>query len=164
MYGRSRLPKHLADESGRMPAAATPIEPVSDGTWIAGWDGYFAVVPSEGKRQIHMWSDFEAGAWDDDTNTMSLSFVDPRVASLRFLIPREADGLALMMIRERIERSIVYTQVAELPSGAVARGQVRRNPDESLFTQIIIDSDISEADRVALDVFEGELREAVGLD
>lgn len=163
MFGRSKLPCHLADENG-MPAAATPVEPKAEGIWIGGWDGYLGVIPAEGERATYVWSDFETGTWDDDTNTLTLTFVDPRTPPLSFLIPREADGLAIMMIRERIDRSIVFTQVAELPSGAVARGQVRRNPDDSLFTQIIVDSDITEADRLALDVFDTELREAVGID
>lgn len=163
MFGRSKLPRYLADENG-MPAAATPVEPEVEGTWIGGWDGYLGVIPTEGERATYVWSDFETGTWDDDTNTLTLTFVDPRTPPLSFLIPREADGLAIMMIRERIDRSIVFTQVAELPSGAVARGQVRRNPDDSLFTQIIVDSDITEADRLALDVFDTELREAVGID
>ncbi|MDY5403054.1 MAG: hypothetical protein SPG34_01765 [Trueperella sp.] len=163
MFGRSKLPRYLADETG-MPAAATPIEPTGEGTWIGGWDGYLAVIPAEGERSTYMWSDFETGTWDDDANTLTLTFVDPRTPSLSFVIPREADGLAIMMIRERIERSIVYTQVSELPSGAIARGQVRRNPDDSLFTQIIVDSDITEGDRLALDALDHELREAVGID
>lgn len=147
-----------------MPAAATPVEPEADGTWIAGWDAHFAVVPKEGERTVYTWSDFEAGAWDDDTDTLDLIFVDPRNEPLTFKIPRKADPAAITMIRERIDRSIVHRQVEELPSGAVARGQVRRNPDDTLFTQIIVDSDVSDADRVALDAFENELREVVGLE
>lgn len=164
MFWRKKLPQHLANEAGEMPAAATPVEPESDGTWIAGWDGHFAVVTAVGDRSVYSWADFEAGTWDDDTDTLNLVFVDPRNEPLSFQIPRDADETAITMIRERIERSIVYRQVEELPSGAIARGQVRRNPDDSLFTQIIVDSDITEADREALDVFENELYETVGLD
>lgn len=164
MFGRSKLPKHLKDSVGAMPAAATPVEPESDGTWIGGWEAYLGVVPLEGEREFYLWSDFETGSWNDDTNTLTLSFVDPRVDPLTFRIPRSADSVAITMIRERIERSIVYTQVADLPSGAVARGQVRRNPDDSLFTQIIVDSDISDADCEALNTLESALREAVGID
>ncbi|MEW6948483.1 hypothetical protein [Trueperella pyogenes] len=163
MLGLSRFPAYLADASG-MPAAATPVEPVSEGVWIGGWDGYFAVVSKSGERSTYVWSDFETGTWDDDQDTLTLTFVDLRTKPLVFKIPREADGLAIMMIRERIERSIVYTQLAELPSGAVARGQVRRNPDDSLFTQIIVDVDIDDADQRALDTLDTELREAVGID
>lgn len=50
MFGRSKLPRYLADETG-MPAAATPIEPTGEGTWIGGWDGYLAVIPAEGGAQ-----------------------------------------------------------------------------------------------------------------
>ncbi len=164
MFGRKKFPAHLVDDAGHMPAAATPVEPESEGVWIAGWDGYFAVVPAAGDRQVYSWSDFEAGSWDDDTDTLDLIFVDPRNEPMSFAIPRDADGTAITMIRERIERSIVYRQVEELPSGAIARGQVRRNPDDTLFTQIIIDSEIDETDQEALDAFEGQLREAVGLD
>ncbi|NLW13124.1 MAG: hypothetical protein GX037_01100 [Trueperella sp.] len=164
MFGRKKLPAHLADQAGRMPAAATPVEPVSEGVWLAGWDGHFAVVPPAGDRQVYSWSDFEAGAWDDDTDSLELILVDPNNPPMSFKVPRDADGTAITMIRERIERSIVYRQVEELPSGAIARGQVRRNPDDTLFTQIIVDSDITETDREALDLFEGQLRETVGLD
>ncbi|VEI12568.1 hypothetical protein [Trueperella bialowiezensis] len=164
MFKRKKLPAHLADEHGTMPAAATPVEPETEGTWIAGWNAHFAVVPKEGERTVYTWSDFEAGTWDDDTDTLSLIFIDPRNAPLTFRIPRHADPTAITMIRERIDRSIVHRQVEELPSGAIARGQVRRNPDDTLFTQIIVDDEVTDEDRIALDVFENQLREAVGLD
>lgn len=162
MFGRKKLPTHLSNENGKMPIAATPAEP--EGTWLAGWEGHFAVVPETGERQTYTWADFEAATWNDDTDTLTLTFVDPRHEPMSFTIPREADPTAITMIHERIERSIVHRQVGELPSGAIARGQVRRNADETLFTQIIVDANITDADREALDTLENQLRESVGLD
>lgn len=161
MFRRNKLPRFLANKQGRMPLAASPVV---GGGWLAAWPTLLAVVPETGERAEHLWSDFEAGSWDDDADQLTLSFVDPRIEPIRLTLPRDADPLIITMIRERIDRSIVFTQVAELPSGLVARGQVRRNPDESLFTQIIVDGDASQADLEALNGLETQLREAVGLE
>ncbi|MFY9262819.1 MAG: hypothetical protein GX483_06025 [Actinomycetaceae bacterium] len=161
---KARIPDFLRDANGTLALAASPVEPVSEGKWIGGWATELALADSAGYRQVHEWSDFENGSWDDDTNTLILTFVDPRLEPLVLSLPREADGLIITMIRERVDRSIVLQQFAEMPSGGIARGQLRRNADESLFVQIIVDNEPTAADEAVLRELENDLRGAVGLD
>ena len=67
------------------------------------------------------------------------------------------------VIRERLDRSIFYQEHAELPSGARARGLVRRARDESLFTQVIIDGRSGPADAPRIEELEASLRDVTGI-
>lgn len=164
MFGRkNKFPDHINFVTGKRPIAASPVEPVSEGTWIAGWATQFAVVYADGKADLYEWSDFENGSWDDDSNRLTMTFVDPRNEPVAFTLPRDADELIITMVHERVVRSIVYQAFRELPSGSIARGQVRRRADESLFVQILVDHEPTPADEVELSELENELREAVGL-
>lgn len=158
---RKSLPSYLAWD-GKMPAAATAVESAVGATWIAGWTTAFAVV-TEVEHSVYEWSEFETGEWDAAERTLKLTFIDPRLAPLFFQLPKDFDERVVTLIRERIDRSIVYQELRELPSGAIARGQVRRNVDESLFTQIFVDSQIDDADQEIMNELENSLREAVGI-
>ncbi|MDO5025604.1 MAG: hypothetical protein Q4E03_03685 [Trueperella sp.] len=160
-FKRSRaLPAYLA-WNGKMPAAATVVADTAE-TWIAGWATVFAVVAAE-KHTVYEWSEFETGEWDGDARTLKLTFIDPRLAPLFFQLPADYNERIVTLIRERIDRSIVYQELRELPSGAIARGQVRRNMDESLFTQIFVDGQIGVVDQEVMNELENSLREAVGI-
>lgn len=165
MFGKKKtaLPAVLRDDRGKMPVAASPILPLESGLWIAGWPGYLAIVSENGSRETYEWSEFETGNWEDEKNRLTLNFVDPRLEPLVFELPREADPLIITMVRERVDRSIVYQAFADLPSGGIARGQLRRRADESLFVQIIVDNEPTSADEAVLRDLENELRESVGL-
>lgn len=165
MFGKKKtaLPAFLRDEKGRLPVAASPIEPLEEGQWIAGWSGYLEVMSESGSREKYEWSEFETGNWEDEKNALTLNFIDPRLDPLVFILPREADPLIITMVRERIDRSVVYQAFADLPSGGIARGQLRRRADESLFVQIIVDNEPTSADEAVLRDLENELRESVGL-
>ncbi len=165
MFGRKKnsFPDFVVDANGKRPTAASPIAPVADGRWLGGWPTELGIMSEDGSRETYEWAEFENGAWDDERNLLTLTFVDPQQPPLSIELPRDADEVIITMVRERVDRSIVYQQFADLPSGGIARGQVRRNADETLFTQIIVDHDISDADRAVLNQLESELREAVGL-
>lgn len=160
---KKSFPSHLVNAAGKKPLAASPIEPAESGEWIAGWATEFAIIRADGSRDVYEWSDFENGSWDDDANRLTLTFVDPRHEPMSLTLPRDADELIITMVHERVVRSIVYQAFRELPSGSIARGQVRRRADESLFVQILVDHEPSAADEVELAELENELREAVGL-
>jgi hypothetical protein len=76
---------------------------------------------------------------------------------------KSGQSLALI-IRERVEYSIVFQQQAQLPSGAVARGLVRRGPDETLFTEVIVDGPTIAQDEATIVRLEASLRDVTGLD
>ena len=109
------------------------------------------------------WSDFSRASWESGSCKLTLYFANPQLSKLTFSLPAEYDEDFVLLIRERIERSIVFQLAQTLPSGKEVRGQVRRNADESLFTQIIADEDLDQEDRLAMIRFESELRQSAGL-
>ncbi|MFP7706898.1 hypothetical protein [Trueperella sp. LYQ141] len=135
--------------------------------WIAGWDGIFVVLTQAENRENlreYAWSDCESASWDEELRRLDISFVDPDMAPLCLRVHPDTDPRMVTMIYERIERSIVYMMTTELSTGAVARGYVRRNADDSLFTQIIVDGSMHASDQLAIDVLDAQLRETVGID
>lgn len=109
------------------------------------------------------WSDIEGASWDDARNTLTLRCVDrTRGPLIHVLAPHVKTDLPLV-VRERVQNSIVFQEHEVLPSGAKARGMVRRGRGETLFTQVIIDGYSSEADEDAVNSLEASLRDVTGI-
>ncbi len=68
-----------------------------------------------------------------------------------------------VVVRERVQRSILVQFHETLPSGAVAHAMVRRDGLEELFTQIIIDGNSGPEDEERLEAIERDLRDTVGI-
>ncbi|MCI1676469.1 MAG: hypothetical protein LKK54_04240 [Ancrocorticia sp.] len=121
-------------------------------------------APGEGPSVVSVvWSEFEGAGWDGDAHRLTLRFVDNRRAPLVMTLQGKAGYSLALIVRERVEYSIVFQQQANLPSGAIAHGMVRRGPDEVLFTEVIVDGDTSAADDVVVAQLEASLRDVTGL-
>ncbi|USR80063.1 hypothetical protein [Arcanobacterium pinnipediorum] len=163
MLGKKNYPHFLKNSAGVMPATASKIAGDEE-KWIAAWTTEMALVSSDGQRQIYEWYEFETASWDEDTRILSMTFVEPGTEPIAIKLGSDANDSMLTMIHERVERSIVCQGFADLPSGGVARGQVRRRADETLFIQIIVDHEPLATDLPALNQLETELRDMVGLE
>lgn len=130
---------------------------------IAAWDDVLVIFLGGAQPVAFEWSDFANARWDEETRQLRLIFVDRQISDISLQLADAYDETLLRAIRERVDRSVVYQIFRDLPSGGKATGQVRRNADESLFTQVLSDDVRTAADREALDALESELREAVGL-
>ncbi|SPT75213.1 hypothetical protein [Arcanobacterium haemolyticum] len=168
-WKRNNYPRFLHHPSAGMPTAAQQVfGPEAEGstaeeTWIAAWPTFLSIVTATGDRQDYEWFEFESAAWDQESRLLSLTFVDSSQQNRELHLPERADEVLLTMIHERIERSIVCRSSAVLPSGAHARGQIRRKSDETLFVQLIVDSQPLQSDAVALRKMESELRDMAGM-
>ena len=143
------------------PIAAARLEGPK-GSWLAVFAERLAVV-MDGQVEDRRWHEFEAAAWTDATRTLSASFVDDRVAPLRLVVAEGEDERIALVVRERIEHSLVFQEHADLPSGLSARGLVRRDADGSLFTQIVIDGQPDARDEADLDRLDASIRDVVGM-
>ncbi|XCB30300.1 hypothetical protein RQN30_02385 [Arcanobacterium hippocoleae] len=123
----------------------------------------FEIFSNDGVREAIEWSDLLNGRWSGQDLRLCLVFVDPQLPEVVLQLSENYNELFVTAVRERIEYSLVYQLSDILPSGVVVRGQVRRNADGSLFTQVLTDSTPEVADYEAMISFEGELRQAVGL-
>ncbi|QRV02801.1 hypothetical protein JTE88_03470 [Arcanobacterium phocisimile] len=162
MLGKKKYPEKLKNSLGKRPATATKIAGQTE-RWIAAWATEMAIIENDGSRQTYEWYEFETASWDDEARLLTLTFVEPGVEALKITLDDDANDYLLTMIHERVERSIVCQGFADLPSGGVARGQVRRRSDETLFVQIIVDREPTSADLQAINGLEIELRDMVGM-
>lgn len=133
------------------------------GGLLAAWEDVLVIFPDGVEPLAFEWSDFANARWEGETQQLRLIFVDRQISDIYLQLADAYDETLLRAIRERVDRSVVHQIFRDLPSGGKATGQVRRNADESLFTQVISDDVRTVADREALEVLEAELREAVGL-
>lgn len=135
------------DLAGRLKAFRSKLE-------IADYDGRVEVIE---------WADLANVRWDQQESELTFRFVDPKISDFKLKLSAECSELFVDVVRERIESSVVFQLFDTLPSGVAVQGQVRRNVNGTLFTQIITDNEIGETDFKAMTTFESELRQAVGL-
>lgn len=175
MFGRKKahVPDFVVRAAGVSPIAATrlaqaaPSESAApEGTerWVGAWKNHFALVDADGSYTPIEWSDFATGVWDAESHTLTLSFIDPSLAPLVLDLDADYSVQFLTVLRERIDASIVHQVVRYSSAGAKMFGQVRRNADGTLFTQVYLDPTQAQLASLAeMSALEAELRDAVGL-
>lgn len=111
------------------------------------------------------WVDIEKASWDDDTRVLTITFVNSAQAPLVMTVAEEGFEAAVSLVRERIEASIIYYEYRLLSTGVHARGLVRRRwQSDELFTQVIVDGDVTTPrDYERLQELEESMREVVGM-
>ncbi len=160
MFGRRKQPDALAGLRGR-PLAVAELEG-DPPRWLAVYEDELATGDGQAVFE-YAWHEFEGAAWDGATRTLRLSFVDSSRTPLVLVWSEEARDAIALIVRERLEGSIVYQEHVILPSGTRARGLVRRDGD-SLFTQVIIAGQSLESDRPEIAHLEASLRDVTGID
>lgn len=110
------------------------------------------------------WSDFEGATWDEGARLIRMVFVEPERKPFLVRLAEDEDQKIAWVVRERVQRSIVYQEHAVLPSGAKARGMVRRDRSENLFTQVLVDGRSEVADEPRLAELERSLRDVTGME
>ena len=128
--------------------------------WLAVFADRIAVATDKETEERH-WFEFERATWSG--NTLTMPFVDWNIPAFELKLADGEENIALV-VRERLERSIVVRRSAKLPSGAEVRAMVRRDDKDDLFTQVIIDGRAKEEDEEAIAELEETLRDIVGLE
>ncbi|MGO1637172.1 hypothetical protein [Ancrocorticia populi] len=157
MFGKKK-PEEVSALGGR------PIDwaGLDGGGYVVTFADALAVTQPEQEVLRHEWSDFENASWSEEKRQITITYVDG-AEPLRIQFAPESKQKIAYVIRERLQRSIVLQEAADLPSGAVARGMVRRSGDESLFTQVIIDGVSGPEDNDAVASLERSLRDITGI-
>lgn len=128
--------------------------------WLAVFADRIAVATDKETEERH-WFEFERATWSG--NTLTMPFVDWNIPAFELKLADGEENIALV-VRERLERSIVVRRSTKLPSGAEVRAMVRRDDKDDLFTQVIIDGRAKEEDEEAIAELEETLRDIVGLE
>ncbi len=140
-------------------AAASAEEPMpppmaSSGSWPE---------PSSREPTVIDWSEFEGAHWEEAAQSISFTFVDNTTKPLEIQLVEGTKADLAIVVRERLQRSIVFQMHDILPSRARARAMVRRTANEELFTQVIIEGPTSPIDEERLREIDAELRDTTGL-
>ena len=162
------MKRKKSGEKHRVPSAVAalggkPIEIARiDGdveAWLAVFADRIAVVTDKETEERH-WFEFERATWN--VNTLTMPFVDWNIPAFELKLADGEEAIALV-VRERLERSIVVRRSTKLPSGAEVRAMVRRDDRDDLFTQVIIDGRAKDEDEEAIAELEETLRDIVGM-
>lgn len=132
----------------------------------AGWVGVsttnYVWLVGDTLKEVS-WADVEGASWDDVHHALTLRFVDSTQAPWVHVFADGTERDFPLVVRERVQNSIVFQEDVVLPSSARARGLVRRASDESLFTQVIVDGHSSPDDEAELERLESSLRDVTGI-
>lgn len=111
------------------------------------------------------WSDVDGARLDAAEAELTLTWVDGAQPTTLHLADDRSPALA-RTVHERVQASVVHTEKVTLPSGAVVRVALRRDPDQNLLTQVLGTGDVDLTDPATaelVDAAEARVREAAGL-
>lgn len=114
---------------GRGEQAITWAPTVDDTHVVATTYRVVAVAPDSGVRVDRPWHDVDAGAWDSDTWTLTVSWVDGRRAA-QWTFPERVEGRLPEAFRERVQATVLLTEPLGL-SGPRRSGRVVLRKDLS---------------------------------
>ncbi len=148
-----------------IPGTLLSWSPLGENQILAATTSALVLCESEENEryQTYSWSDIEYAHWSGATRRLDIGFVAPSSPPLSLTFPQGYRQRIAYVIRERVQNSLVYQEHVELPSGAKARGMVRRGTAGDLFTQILIEGVSLPEDEAILDQLEVSMRDVVGL-
>lgn len=110
------------------------------------------------------WADVDRASLDPATAVLSVTWVEGTVERLQ--LADERPQPFPVVLRERVQSSVVHSETVPLRDGRLVRVAVRRDEEGRLLSQVIGDGrvDLTDpADVAAVDAAEARVREAAGL-
>ena len=137
---------------------------LTDGRWAAAARRSLYVAGPDGDVVRRPWSDVDRASLAPETSTITVSWVDGGRAELALAGPG-ARPFA-QTLRERVQSSVVHSEIVALPGGAEARVALRRDEDGQLVSQVIGSTGLDLTDPAVaarIDAAEARVRSAAGL-
>lgn len=137
---------------------------LADGRWAAAARRSLYVAGPEGEVDRHPWSNVDRASLDPETSTITVHWVDSPREELTLAGPGAA--AFARTLRERVQSSVVHSEIVTLPGGGQARVALRRGEDGRLLSQVIGSPDLDLADpevAARIDAAESRVRSAAGL-
>lgn len=149
---------------GDVPASHMRIEPLSEERYLVVTKNSGLILGEEAPERVWSWTDFLSGTWSQEENTFTARGIDTEDLVLSFR--EEVDPVIGVILADRIDSSIVFEHSAPIGQAGWLRVLVRRNPDDSLYTQTIVvgGKEMPEGELHNLaERLEAEARSAVGM-
>ncbi|GAA4432792.1 hypothetical protein GCM10023169_38940 [Georgenia halophila] len=161
----SRLPSEIRSElpGGEPPLAAAELV---DGEWAVATAGALVVAGPDGVTARHPWHTIEQGRWDGDTRTVTVTWVEGSVEPLQLRTATDDVATFTSALRERVQSSVVHSEVTETPGGAHIHVYIRRDEHGALLSQVTATGPLrgDEAENRQINELERRARSTVGLD
>src|SRR5690606_253570 len=131
---RETLPPEVR---ARLSTADKPLAsaPTTDDTWVVATRSHLVILSPDGQVQSHPWTDVDRARLDGESEVLSVHWVDG--SPVTELALRTTARRLAVVLRERVQHSVLHTEQVELPGGGRARVALRRAADDSLFSQVI---------------------------
>lgn len=157
-------------ERGQRVLAGAQDDPTGHWVLVTPWR-LVAVNPDEtGERSRVVdrpWRDVDAGAWDADTGTLTVTWVGRGTPLAWQLWSRTGPGRVPEAFRERVQASVVLSRGVDLGAGRTARVVIRKDlRTRDLHEQVLLGATTRGDDQAlvrAVEQVRRELRDQVGL-
>jgi hypothetical protein len=164
LFARSSLPDDVRRSLSLAPKdSVLAAAELVDGSWAVATRTLLVTTGAGGTSRP--WCDVDRAGYDPATSTITVEWVDGAEPwSLRLADSRRV-SLATT-VRERVQSSVVLADVVNLGEGRKAKVAVRRAPDGSLFSQVLVDAGVDMNDartRAVIDAAEDRVRGMSGL-
>ncbi len=144
--------------------ARASAEELADGRWVVAGRDALLVVAADGVAELAMWYQIQHVRWDGQTRLLTIDWVDPSRPSLAARTATDDPQGFMADVSAKVTHALVVQKVWVADSGTRVTASVRRREDGGLFSTLVADGPLSDADRRRADRLEQEVREGVGLD
>jgi bifunctional DNA-binding transcriptional regulator/antitoxin component of YhaV-PrlF toxin-antitoxin module len=137
---------------------------LADGRWAAAARRSLYVAGAEGEVERRPWSDVDRASLAPETSTITVNWIDGTREELTLADPRAAPFARAL--RERVQSSVVHSEIVTLPGGGEVRVALRRDENGRLLSQVIGSAGLDLADpyvAARVDAAEARVRSAAGL-
>ncbi|OIQ63117.1 hypothetical protein GALL_553450 [mine drainage metagenome] len=128
---------------------------------------HVAPEPAEADATIerHPWTDVDRASLEAESAVLTVHLVSGSTRALALADPEHSVRFA-QVLRERVQSSVVHSEVVSLPAGGVVKVALRRDENGELLSQVIGDGRTNLADPTVaalVDAAERRVRGAAGL-
>ncbi len=151
-------PEIISNARGGFPITFTSALMHNTEVWLVAWDDAFGVV-NTAENLFFNWADLWHLSFNGETQTLTVTFANPQLPELIFQLS-VIDEKFMNTMRVQLDRSIIFQKVLVETEGKIY-GLVRKNTNDSFFTQVVLDGVIADEKRIA--TLHNELCDLVGL-
>ena len=142
---------------------------LTDDSWAVASRAALHVAPDAAATDTmivrHPWADVDRASLDADAAVLTVHLISGEDLALALADPEHSLRFA-QVLRERVQSSVVHSEVVSLPAGGVVKVALRRDENGELLSQVIGDGTTDLADPAVaalVDAAERRVRGAAGL-
>lgn len=153
------LARHLPNTEPR-----DPWEPTDAGGAVVATRHALVILGPLGVIDSGLWHEVQYAKWDATTKTLTVVWSHPDREVVRVQTLTEDPKRLMDAVITRVEKTILATRSFYTADGVRVSATVRRRVDGELFSVLVADGVLSDADRQKAEGIEQGLRDELGLE